>query len=155
MSVPFKVKALYEYKSEYDDDLQFAAGQVITVTEIEDDDWYSGTYGGQSGLFPKNFVETIASVDSSVPATDLSSAPKPPILSNNIEPPTPAVPKANDAPSVGPQPAKAPQLQKEEPQVLPSASSKAKEPSAEPESEPESEQEPEQESEQESRAGVD
>ncbi|KAM9899359.1 hypothetical protein OXX79_005770, partial [Metschnikowia pulcherrima] len=44
----------------YDDDLQFAAGQVITVTDIEDDEWYSGTYGGKSGLFPKNFVETLA-----------------------------------------------------------------------------------------------
>ncbi|OBA21399.1 hypothetical protein METBIDRAFT_42404, partial [Metschnikowia bicuspidata var. bicuspidata NRRL YB-4993] len=56
MSVPFTVKALHDYKSDYDDDLQFAAGQVITVTDIEDDEWYSGTYGGQSGLFPKNFV---------------------------------------------------------------------------------------------------
>ena len=59
MSVPFQVKALHEYKSDYDDDLQFAAGQVITVTDIEDDEWYSGTYGGKSGLFPKNFVETL------------------------------------------------------------------------------------------------
>lgn len=60
MSVPFKVKALFEYKSDYDDDLTFAPGQIITVTEIEDDEWYSGTYDGKLGMFPKNFVEAVA-----------------------------------------------------------------------------------------------
>lgn len=57
MSVPFTVKALYEYKSDYDDDLTFQPGQVITVTEIEDDEWFLGNYNGKSGMFPKNFVE--------------------------------------------------------------------------------------------------
>ena len=59
MSTPFKVKALFEYKSDYDDDLTFAPGQIITVTEIEDEEWYSGTYDGKLGMFPKNFVEII------------------------------------------------------------------------------------------------
>lgn len=59
MTAPFKVKALFEYKSDYDDDLTFAPGQIITVTEIEDDEWYSGTYEGKLGMFPKNFVEII------------------------------------------------------------------------------------------------
>lgn len=58
---PFWTKALYEYKSDYEDDLSFPAGQVIQVTAIEDDEWYSGTYtdlsgNPQSGMFPKNFV---------------------------------------------------------------------------------------------------
>lgn len=61
-AVPFKVKAVFEYSSPHDDDLSFPNGQVITVTEEEDADWYVGEYtdssGGQhSGLFPKNFVE--------------------------------------------------------------------------------------------------
>ncbi|KIW05970.1 uncharacterized protein PV09_03155 [Verruconis gallopava] len=59
---PFKVKALYPYSSEHEDDLNFAEGQIITVTEIEDDDWYIGEYTSgdgstKSGLFPNNFVE--------------------------------------------------------------------------------------------------
>ncbi|KAI9839160.1 MAG: hypothetical protein M1819_003153 [Sarea resinae] len=59
---PFKVKAVYDYTSEHDDDLNFPNGQVITVTEEEDPDWYFGRYedaSGESkeGLFPKNFVE--------------------------------------------------------------------------------------------------
>lgn len=57
--VPFKVKAVYEYKSEFEDDLNFAEGDVITVTNIEDAEWYSGTLGGKDGLFPKNFVEIV------------------------------------------------------------------------------------------------
>lgn len=60
MTTPFTVKALFEYKSDYDDDLSFAAGQIITVTEIEDDEWYSGTYDGKLGMFPKNFVENFS-----------------------------------------------------------------------------------------------
>jgi len=58
----FKVKAVYDYSSPHDDDLNFKQGQVITVTEEEGDDWYVGEYlddsGAQhDGLFPRNFVE--------------------------------------------------------------------------------------------------
>ncbi|KAF2864379.1 hypothetical protein K470DRAFT_267235 [Piedraia hortae CBS 480.64] len=60
--VSFKVKAVYDYSSEHADDLQFTEGQVITVTQEEGDDWYTGTYTDgtgtrHEGLFPKNFVE--------------------------------------------------------------------------------------------------
>lgn len=60
---PFKVKAVYDYNSPHEDDLSFLNGQIITVTEVEDDDWYVGEYTDASGLnkdglFPKNFVET-------------------------------------------------------------------------------------------------
>ncbi|KAK1039637.1 hypothetical protein LTR33_015935, partial [Friedmanniomyces endolithicus] len=59
---PFKVKAVYEYASEHDDDLKFPIGQVINVTELEGDDWYVGEYtdgngAKQEGMFPSNFVE--------------------------------------------------------------------------------------------------
>ncbi|KAI9842800.1 MAG: hypothetical protein M1837_006903 [Sclerophora amabilis] len=59
---PFKVKALYEYSSPHDDDLHFPGGQIITVTEEEDADWYYGEYTDSSGekregIFPRNFAE--------------------------------------------------------------------------------------------------
>ena len=59
---PFRVKALYDYLSEEPDDLKFPNGQLITVTEEEDADWYYGEYedsagSKQEGLFPKNFVK--------------------------------------------------------------------------------------------------
>ena len=60
---PFKVKAVYDYNSPHEDDLSFSNGQIVTVTEVEDDDWYVGEYidasgSKKDGLFPKNFVET-------------------------------------------------------------------------------------------------
>ena len=59
---PFKVKAIYDYKSTEPDDLNFPNGQIITVTAQEDDDWYAGEYVDGTGkklegIFPKNFVE--------------------------------------------------------------------------------------------------
>ena len=61
-SPPFKVKAIYEYASPHEDDLHFPNGQIITVTEEEDEEWYVGEYldaSGvkQEGIFPRNFVE--------------------------------------------------------------------------------------------------
>ncbi|EXJ69035.1 uncharacterized protein A1O5_07970 [Cladophialophora psammophila CBS 110553] len=61
-AVPFKVKAIFEYRSDEPDDLNFENGQIITVTEEEDADWYTGEYVDASGeklqgLFPRNFVE--------------------------------------------------------------------------------------------------
>jgi hypothetical protein len=61
-SVPFRVKAIYEYSSAVDGDLNFPNGQIITVTDQEEDDWYTGEYVDSSGakkegMFPRNFVE--------------------------------------------------------------------------------------------------
>lgn len=62
MASGFKVKAIYEYASEEADDLSFPVGQVITITETIDADWYEGEYTDVSGvkkagIFPNNFVE--------------------------------------------------------------------------------------------------
>lgn len=62
MATSFKVKAVYDYTSPHEDDLHFPTGQIITVTDDEDDDWYSGEYVDasgvkQEGIFPRNFVE--------------------------------------------------------------------------------------------------
>jgi len=62
--LPFSAVALYEYKSDYEDDLNFPSGQAIEVTAIEDEEWYSGTYVDSngithSGMFPKNFVSEV------------------------------------------------------------------------------------------------
>lgn len=96
-SPPFKVKAVYDYKSDYDDDLNFSTGQIITVSAVEDAEWYSGGYDGKSGMFPKNFVEVVKQetpIADSIP--DLSkkdSAPiaqSSPILADLAADPAPA-----------------------------------------------------------------
>lgn len=58
----YKVKAVYDYSSPHEDDLDFRIGQIISVTEEEGDDWYVGEFIDDSGtkhdgLFPRNFVE--------------------------------------------------------------------------------------------------
>ncbi|OAX84191.1 hypothetical protein ACJ72_01442 [Emergomyces africanus] len=60
--VPFTVKAVFEYTSEHEDDLNFSVDQIIKVTAEEDDDWYFGEYvddagSKKEGIFPRNFVE--------------------------------------------------------------------------------------------------
>ena len=82
-SVPFKVKALFEYTSSHDDDLPFDVGQIITVTEVEDDDWYCGEYvddagGKQEGIFPRNFVEKYEPVAPPRPTRSSSTSTTPP-----------------------------------------------------------------------------
>lgn len=48
-------------------DLTFDAEQTVTVETIEDEEWYSGSYTDpatgeiRSGIFPRNFVETLSS----------------------------------------------------------------------------------------------
>ncbi|KAI4930068.1 hypothetical protein J4E85_004692 [Alternaria conjuncta] len=58
----YKVRAVFDYVSNHEDDLGFKVGQIISVTEEEGDDWYVGEYTDDSGtkhdgLFPRNFVE--------------------------------------------------------------------------------------------------
>ncbi|QLL33559.1 hypothetical protein HG536_0E04700 [Torulaspora globosa] len=67
---PFQVIAHYPFKSEHEDDLNFDKDQLITVTSVEDDEWYFGEYvdaGGNvlEGIFPKSFVAVKSSKDSS------------------------------------------------------------------------------------------
>ena len=59
--VPFKVVAQFPYKSDYEDDLNFEKDQEITVTSVEDAEWYFGEYQDSNGeviegIFPKSFV---------------------------------------------------------------------------------------------------
>lgn len=92
MPVPFKVKAVFEYRSDEPDDLNFENGQIITVIEDDDADWYTGEYvdtAGQKvdGIFPRNFVEKYEPVIPSRPAR----APRRPVQPEAVEAePTPA-----------------------------------------------------------------
>lgn len=52
-----KVKALYDFLGENEDELSFKAGDVITELEPVDDDWMRGELMGRAGMFPKNYVQ--------------------------------------------------------------------------------------------------
>jgi len=49
--------ALYDYEAAEDNELSFPEGATITGVEFPDDDWWLGSFNGQSGLFPANYVQ--------------------------------------------------------------------------------------------------
>ncbi|XP_032824872.1 endophilin-A3-like isoform X1 [Petromyzon marinus] len=52
-------KALFDFDPENDGELGFKEGDVITLTNQIDDNWYEGMIHGQSGFFPINYVEVL------------------------------------------------------------------------------------------------
>lgn len=96
-AVPFEVTAHFAYQSEYEDDLHFDKGQKITVTSIEDDEWYYGEYTNPStgelmqGIFPKTFAspEVPAAAETAAPAPEPAAAPAP-IATPVVDTPAPA-----------------------------------------------------------------
>ncbi|XP_006896452.1 PREDICTED: endophilin-A2 isoform X3 [Elephantulus edwardii] len=52
-------KALYDFEPENDGELGFREGDVITLTNQIDENWYEGMLHGQSGFFPLSYVEVL------------------------------------------------------------------------------------------------
>lgn len=144
-SPPFKVKAVYEYTSPHEDDLHFPNGQIITVTEEEDEEWYVGEYldaSGvkQEGIFPRNFVEKYEPTApprpnraSRVPKKEAEPAPEPThVAEPELEPEhevVQAAPVEREPPPPAPQAVAAPALPRAEfssspaaPKLAPSSS---------------------------------
>ncbi|KAM0462018.1 hypothetical protein ACHAO4_001209 [Trichoderma viride] len=109
MAALFRVKALYDYSSPHEDDLNFPAGQIIAVTDDDDADWYGGDYvdeagAKKAGIFPRNFVEKFEPVapprpvrkQKQEPEAAASAAPPPPEASapedTGRSTPPPAIP---------------------------------------------------------------
>lgn len=98
----FTVKAVFEYSSPHEDDLNFPIGQIITVTEEEDDDWYVGEYFDENrelrkGMFPKNFVEKY---EPQLPPRPNRASRYKPMEQPQVQavPPTPELPQQEAAP---------------------------------------------------------
>jgi hypothetical protein len=55
-----QARALYDFAAQQSGDLSFRKGDIITITK-EDGNWWEGECNGNSGVFPANYVEKIAS----------------------------------------------------------------------------------------------
>lgn len=53
------VTALYDYQAQAPGDLSFPAGAVIEIVQrtADTNEWWTGRYNGQQGLFPGNYVQ--------------------------------------------------------------------------------------------------
>ncbi|GAA6052812.1 hypothetical protein JCM3770_006264 [Rhodotorula araucariae] len=62
-----RCRAVWDYHQSQPDDLAFAAGDVITIEDEVNADWWKGSLNGRTGLFPCNHVERLP--DSTSPAS--------------------------------------------------------------------------------------
>jgi hypothetical protein len=54
-----RVVAMHDYTARADDELGFTSGQEIAVVNQVSDDWWMGSLGGKSGLFPVAYVRVL------------------------------------------------------------------------------------------------
>uniref|UniRef100_A0A8C2DZ74 Intersectin 2a n=1 Tax=Cyprinus carpio TaxID=7962 RepID=A0A8C2DZ74_CYPCA len=60
-----QVIAMYDYKAANKDEMSFQKGQLITVLNKDNPDWWKGEVAGLIGLFPTNYVKMTTECDPS------------------------------------------------------------------------------------------
>ncbi|KAL3981992.1 Sex muscle abnormal protein 5 [Acanthocheilonema viteae] len=50
------VQAMFDFKPQEDGELGFKRGDIITVTNREDENWWEGMLNGKAGMFPATYV---------------------------------------------------------------------------------------------------
>lgn len=74
-----KVQAVHDFFPEGPGELGLRAGDVVTMVEQVDNDWYKGTCRGSAGFFPINYVQVLS--NSPRPLPERKPRPLPPPVS--------------------------------------------------------------------------
>ncbi|XP_029038071.1 rho guanine nucleotide exchange factor 7 isoform X2 [Osmia bicornis bicornis] len=69
---PKYVTALFSFKGKNNDELCFKKGDVITITQTDEEGWWEGTLHDKTGWFPSNYVKECRVPDSGVSAVKAS-----------------------------------------------------------------------------------
>eukprot|EP00105_Crassostrea_gigas_P039469 XP_019923617.1 PREDICTED: intersectin-1 isoform X3 [Crassostrea gigas] len=79
--------AMYSYTSSEPGDLTFNQGQLIQVTK-KDGDWWTGSIGERSGIFPANYVKAAEqqATPSPTPATQIAAPQPQPVVAPHPQP---------------------------------------------------------------------
>ncbi|KAJ3118528.1 spermatogenesis-associated protein 13 [Phlyctochytrium bullatum] len=83
-------RALWDYDAIEDNEISFKAGEVITIIELCNEDWYEGRIGNVAGYFPANRVELLKERPPSAetsPEPPSLPPPEVPLDANEITPP--------------------------------------------------------------------
>ena len=64
------MRAVYDYTAEEEDELSFAAGDILYILDQSDDDWWKARCKGKEGLIPNNLVEDASGDGSTSPLHD-------------------------------------------------------------------------------------
>lgn len=84
------VEAIYEYKPQQPEDLELRVGDKVQVLEHTSPDWWRGSIGSRSGMFPSNYVKKLderRQAPSPIPPQYNSLQPQPTNQSQNQQPP--------------------------------------------------------------------
>eukprot|EP00941_MAST-03F_sp_MAST-3F-sp1_P001713 g1713.t1 len=53
------VRALYDFDATDEEEMTIREGDLITLIDQDDDDWWTGTCSGKTGCFPRTYVEIV------------------------------------------------------------------------------------------------
>ena len=55
-----RCEVLYDYTANQEDELTIEPGDIIDVTDQQDQDWWTGELNGRSGIFPASYVQEMS-----------------------------------------------------------------------------------------------